>query len=66
MPEDSSTIYIVRIDGSQTIKVDTGLVAVGEPALVDVGGRTMLAFTALPSDGADWRQLHIMDITGQL
>jgi Tol biopolymer transport system component len=66
LPEHSSAIYIVSVDGSRTVQINTGLVAVGEPSLIDVSGRTMLAFTALPSVGADWRQLHIMDISGEL
>ena len=66
-PEDSSIIYMTRVDNAnQTITIETGLVAAGEPALIEAGGRVMLAFTALPSAGADWRQLHIMDITNQL
>jgi Tol biopolymer transport system component len=65
-PEDANAIHVTRLDGSKTIKVDTGLVATGEPALTTVDGRTFLAFTALPKDGADWRQLHVIDITGKL
>jgi hypothetical protein len=48
------------------VEVQTGLVAVGEPSLVNVNGRLFLAFTALPSEGADWRQLHVIDITGKV
>jgi hypothetical protein len=32
---------------------------------VVVNGRSYLTFTALPAAGADWRQLHVIDITGQ-
>ncbi|MEL6344523.1 MAG: hypothetical protein AAFV53_15510 [Myxococcota bacterium] len=62
----SMKIMMTRIDGSKTVEVDTGLVACGEPSLVDADGRTYMAFTALPSEGADWRKLHIIDITNQL
>lgn len=65
-PENSAVIYMTRLDGSRTIQINTRLVAAGEPALVSAGGRTILAFTALPGEGADWRQLHLMDITNQL
>ena len=66
-PEKADKIGVVKIDGSGAKTIDTGgLVAVGEPAIVSAGGRLFLAFTALPSEGASWRTLHIMDITGKL
>lgn len=64
--EQASAIYVTSLDGGRTVKIDTGLVATGEPALTSAGGRTYLAFTALPKAGADWRQLHVIDITGKL
>ena len=65
-PAKDDKIEFTRIDGSSTVEVDTGLVACGDPAMVEAGGRWYLAFTALPSEGSDWRRLHIMDITGKL
>ncbi len=65
-PEKAHSIFLTRIDGSRTVEIPTRMVAAGEPALVDVNGRTFLAFTALPNDSADWRQLVVMDITGKL
>ena len=65
-PEQSRKIFLTKLDGSQTVKIDTGLVAAGEPALVTRDGQTFLAFTALPKAGADWRQLHTVNITNQL
>jgi len=65
LPDKANYIYFTKVDGSATVKVDTKLVAAGEPALVTSGGRTFLAFTALPDAGADWRQLHIVDISGK-
>jgi len=65
-PEQSHKIFMSKMDGSRTIRIDTGLVAAGEPAVVTVGGQTYLAFTALPKIGSDWRQLHVVDITNQL
>lgn len=56
-------IFLTKVDGSGTVQVDTGLIAAGEPALASADGRTFMAFTALPDVGADWRQLHIVDIS---
>lgn len=65
-PEKGDRIGFVRVDGSGATTVNTGFVASGEPAVMEVGGRWMLAFTALPGAGADWRKLHVVDITGKL
>lgn len=65
-PEKAKSVYLQRVDGSKTVEIPTGLIAVGEPALVSAGGRTFLSFTALPGQGSDWRQLHVIDITGRL
>lgn len=62
-PEKARFVMMTSADGARTIQVDTQMVAAGEPALADVGGRLYLAFTALPAESADWRALHIMDIT---
>jgi Tol biopolymer transport system component len=64
-PDLARFIFFTKLDGSATVKYDTQLVAAGEPALTSSGGRTFLAFTALPSAGADWRQLHIADVSGK-
>jgi len=64
-PTLGGSVYISRLDGSKTAEVATGLVACGEPSLVSSGGRTWLAFTALPSAGSDWRRLHVIDVTGK-
>lgn len=65
-PGRDDRIVFTRVDGSRTVEVPTGLVACGEPAVVEAGGRWYLAFTALPSQGSDWRGLHVIDITGKL
>lgn len=65
-PEQASQIFFTTLDGTRTVKYDSGLVACGEPAVQKVGDRTFLAFTALPSEGADWRQLHVVDVTDLL
>jgi Tol biopolymer transport system component len=65
-PANSGKIMFTRVDGSSTVSLATGVVACGEPALIEAGGRIFLAYTALPSKGADWRQLHIEDVTSLL
>jgi dipeptidyl aminopeptidase/acylaminoacyl peptidase len=64
-PAEGDKIRMVALDGSGSFEIATGLVACGEPSVVEGAGRTWLAFTALPSAGADWRGLHVMDITGR-
>lgn len=64
-PAKDGSVYITRLDGSVTSEIKTGLAAVGEPAISTVGGKSFLSFTALPSSGSDWRQLHVVDITGK-
>lgn len=65
LPEKGKFIFFTKLDGSATIEIDTGLIAAGEPAITSANGRTFMAFTALPDVGADWRQLHIVDISGK-
>lgn len=66
IPGKAGAIYITNVGTGETRTIDTGLVATGEPALGGSGGRLFLAFTALPSEGADWRSLHVIDVTGKL
>jgi len=65
-PTQSDKIVISRIDGSKAVDIPTSFTACGEPALTVQGGRTLLAFTALPSSGADWRFLYVLDVTDKL
>lgn len=65
-PAQDGSVFVAKLDGSGTKEIKTGLNAVGDPALVTANGRTFLAFTALPVAGSDWRQLHIVDVTGQI
>lgn len=65
-PEQANQILFTSLDGARTVKYDSGLVACGEPSVAKVGDRLFLAFTALPSEGADWRQLHVVDVTDLL
>lgn len=65
-PAKANKIVLSRVDGSKTVEIDTQFTACGEPALSVQGGRTLLAFTALPSTGSDWRFLYIQDVTDKL
>ncbi len=71
-PEQGDRLMATRLDGSSTKQIPTGLVACGEPDLVEAGGKVWAAFTALPSaaddpnSATDWRQLYIVDVTGKL
>jgi len=64
-PAEGDKVRIVSLATGESTEVATGLVACGEPSVIAAGGRTWLAFTALPSAGADWRGLHVVDVTGQ-
>jgi Tol biopolymer transport system component len=65
-PTQDGAVFITRLDGSGGAQVSTGgLTAVGDPVVVSAGGRTLLAFTALPKVESDWRQLHVIDVTGK-
>jgi Tol biopolymer transport system component len=65
-PTKSGKIMLVTLDGGTTVEISTTFTACGEPALTVQNGRTLLAFTALPSSTADWRFLYVEDITDKL
>lgn len=65
-PTKGDKIMIARVDGSKTVTIDTNFTACGEPALTKQNGRILLAYTALPSSGADWRFLYVTDVTDRL
>ena|GEM_PF-911714 len=62
-PTKSGKLYCESLFDDQIYEIDTGLVAAGEASMAYVNGTWLLAFTALPAKGADWRQLHVIDIT---
>ena len=62
-PTKSGKLYCESLFDDQVYEIETGLVAAGEAAMAFVNGRWLLAFTALPAKGADWRQLHVIDIS---
>jgi Tol biopolymer transport system component len=65
-PKRSDRIVLAAIDGSRSTEIPTDLVACGEPAIGRSGDKWVLAFTALPHEGADWRQLQLVDVTSQV
>jgi hypothetical protein len=66
-PAKDSFVFVTKFDSLATSQIAVGaLSAVGDPVVVSANGRTALAFTALPGAGSDWRQLHVIDITGKL
>jgi Tol biopolymer transport system component len=62
-PTKSGKLYCESLFDDQIYEIDTGLVAAGEASMAYVDGIWLLAFTALPAQGADWRQLHVIDIS---
>lgn len=64
-PNTDAIVYVTKLDGSGTKQINTGLTAVGDASVSTSGGRTFLTYTALPTTGSDWRQLHVIDVTGQ-
>jgi Tol biopolymer transport system component len=62
-PKRSDRIVLAALDGSRVVDVPTDLVACGEPAIANSGDKLVLAYTALPHQGADWRQLQLVDVT---
>jgi Tol biopolymer transport system component len=64
--ELSGKVYLGKVDGSKTVEIDTGYNGCGEPALTVNGGRTIIAFTYLQNNGADWRKLDVLDVTDKL
>jgi len=65
-PTKNTYIELKRLDGTKTVKVTTQFTVCGEPAIGVQGGRVLLAYTALPSSGSDWRFLYVEDITSKL
>jgi len=62
-PTKSTNIFCTEVEGSGHVEIELGMVAAGEPAMAFVDDRWLLAFTALPAEGSDWRKLHVVDIT---
>jgi len=65
-PSKSGSIALIRTDGTARFDVKVNGVGAGEPAMSVQNGRTLLAWTALPKKGADWRTLRIVDVTDSI
>ena len=65
-PQKGDRVMISRVDGSKTVEIRTEHTACGEPALTERDGKVLLAYTALPGSGAEWRFLMILDVTSKL
>jgi len=65
-PTKSNSIMLSRVDGSKNVEIKTPHNACGEPAITVQKGKTLLAYSALPNSGADYRKLFVMDITDKL
>ena len=65
-PTKADSVYVSRTDGTDTVMIASGFEACGEPAIGFQGGSIMLAYSALKSKGADWRFMHVEDITARL
>jgi Tol biopolymer transport system component len=64
--DKADSIWLTKVDGSKTVAIKTPHKACSEPSLTQVGSKIYLAYTGLPSEGSNWRQLHIMDVTSKL
>ena len=65
-PAKQNKIVLIKVDGSKTVEIATPYKACGEPAFGLRGSTLLLAYSALPNADADWRLLHIEDITGKI
>ena len=65
-PQKGNRIILSKVDGSENREVFVEHTAVGEPSLTERDGRVLLAYTGLPSSGAEWRFLTILDVTDKL
>lgn len=63
-PQRSGKILLTKVDGSTTVEIDGRYTACAEPALAKQGDRVLLAYTALPQSGAEWRFLTVMELHG--
>lgn len=65
-PTQADKVVLMKLDGSKTTDVSGEGKACGEPAFGIQNGRVLLAFTALPSSGSDWRFLRVADVTDKV
>lgn len=65
-PTKANSVFVMSTDGSKTVEVPTPYTACGEPSIGFQDGKKLLAYTALPQSGADFRRLFVTDVSGQL
>ncbi len=65
-PAKAQDVMITRVDGSGSVALETAFTAVAEPAFGRQGSRTLLAYTALPASGSEWRFLYVSDVSDKL
>lgn len=66
-PSKANSVWLHSVTGSDKIEITTEFVACGEPALArNSSGNMLLAYTALPQSGADWRFMYIEDVTNRV
>lgn len=65
-PEKNDKVMLVKADGSATKTIQTNFKECEDPALKNVNGRWLLAYTALPKETDGWRFLYVQDITNQM
>jgi Tol biopolymer transport system component len=65
-PTKHDSVRIRDVAAGTEKEIKTEYTSCGEPALTMVGGRYLLAYTALPSNDSDWRFLYVQDVTDML
>lgn len=62
-PALSDALFIAQVDGSQATVVSVPQLSCQDPTFGRVDDQSVLAYTALSSDSASWREPFIVDIT---
>jgi len=65
-PSKQNKVVVKNLVDGRSVDVSTSFKACGEPAWTLSAGRTLLAYTALPQSGSDWRFLTVVDVTDKL
>jgi hypothetical protein len=65
-PSKQNKVVLKNVTDGRTVELPTSFKACGEPAWIAQAGRILLAYTALPQSGSDWRFLTVVDVTDKL
>lgn len=65
-PSKQNKVVIANLTDGRTVDIATSFKACGEPAWASQDGKVLLAYTALPQSGSDWRFLTVVDVTDKL